>query len=156
MRFPAAFAACMRVRNGLPSGATETAPFSTFTPVDMAEAAAAESVTYGPWGLVTRSPSVPSRNTTSVVTNGCPRSTRLEYLPKSHCVDAVPSANMMMMFRGRSALRAPGPIPAHPARASATATNPQMSARRAALTPPCAGQSVCIESPLMFRPPRAS
>jgi hypothetical protein len=48
IRLPDAFAACMTVRNGLPSGATDMAPFSTLTPVDMAEAAAAESVTYGP------------------------------------------------------------------------------------------------------------
>ena len=94
----------------------------------------------------------PSRNTTSVVANGWLRSTRLEYLPKSHCVGATPSANMMMMFFGCSALRAPGPVAAQPASASATAANPQMqlpagppASRRAP------GNRCAFESSLMFR-----
>jgi hypothetical protein len=81
MRFPAAFAAAMTVGLGLPSGVMDTAPFSTLKPVDMADAAAAESVTYGPWGLVDKSPNAPSRNTTSVVASDSLRKTLLEYLP---------------------------------------------------------------------------
>src|SRR5688572_22998984 len=82
--------------------------------MDIAEAAAAESVTYESCEWVLIRPSMPSRNTTSVVANGCPRSTRLEYFPKSHCVDAAPSANRMMMFFGVPVEAGP-PLDAQPA-----------------------------------------
>ena len=100
MRLPAAFAASMTVRGEAPSGVIETAPLATLKPVDIAEAAAAESVTYTPCGLVTSNPNTPWRSTTSVVTNGCLRRTWLEYRPKSNWAGAAPSANMMMTFLG--------------------------------------------------------
>src|SRR5262245_28991040 len=90
----------MTVRGDRPSGVIETAPLTTLNPVDIAEAAAAESVTYAPCGEVTSNPIAPWRNTTSVVANGCRRSTALEYRPKSHWAGAAPSATMTMMFFG--------------------------------------------------------
>ncbi len=45
MRLPAAFAASMTVGGDAPSGVIEIAPFLTLTPMDIADAADAESGT---------------------------------------------------------------------------------------------------------------
>ena len=54
MRLPAALAACITVRGEEPSGAMEIDPLSTFTPMDMADAPAAESHVSQQLGLVNR------------------------------------------------------------------------------------------------------
>jgi hypothetical protein len=78
MRLPCALASSAAVRAGLPSGPTPMAPTVVFTPVDMAEAVAAESVAKASYACVVRTPIVPWWNTTSVTANPLLRSSLLE------------------------------------------------------------------------------
>lgn len=67
MRLPLALAACISVRTGCPAGVMLIVPTVVFTPVDIAEPAAAESVAIDSYGWVINWPSAPSLNTTSVM-----------------------------------------------------------------------------------------
>ncbi len=67
MRLPPALAACAAVRTGFPSGPTPMAPIVVLTPVDIADAVAAESVANASYGCVVSRPIVPCFSTVSVI-----------------------------------------------------------------------------------------
>ena len=76
MRLPRAFAASMTVVTALPSGVTPIMPLLVLYPIDIAVAAAAESVTNESAECVVSSPSAPVLKTTSVAAKGFLRSSR--------------------------------------------------------------------------------